>query len=326
MQNKQKQLFVHILGYLFLENDKVTIEKHSNETRELVSEHYASMNSKEQFDAMVAALNIDKAYPDFQIINPFHEIPDLKFLSAIKEHQKEIQKYDTQYTKKLIKNSISKEQFINQAIAELDELFKTKNLFSARLKEYALLYVPEMVNKTNDFTKLSESIINNKLEFPKNTMGGVLGKDEIESIKQIAQFVIQIQAEIENKEHYLELLVKEVAPNTTELCGAYLAARFLSHAGDLRKLSLVPSSTIQVFGAEKALFRHLKTKAKPPKYGYLLQHPLVSNAKHKQKGKIARVLADQISIAAKVDYFKGEYIADKLQEKIKTQIKRITRK
>lgn len=83
-----------------------------------------------------------------------------------------------------------------------------------------------------------------------------------------------------------------------------------------------PASTIQVLGAEKALFRHMKTGAKPPRHGVIVQHPLLSGAPQKMHGKIARALADKISIAVKVDYFKGKFIGDKLRKGLEEKFRK----
>ena len=97
-------------------------------------------------------------------------------------------------------------------------------------------------------------------------------------------------------------------------------AKLMALAGSLKHLSQIPASTVQLLGAEKALFRHMTTGAKCPKYGILFQHPYVSQAKKQVQGKIARLLADKISIAVKVDYFKGAFIGDTLKEQLKEKI------
>ena len=103
-----------------------------------------------------------------------------------------------------------------------------------------------------------------------------------------------------------------LCPNTKAICGAYLGAKLIEHAGSFKRLSEMPASTIQILGAEKALFRHLKTGAKPPRHGLIVNHLLIANAPDSMHGKIARALADKIAIASKVDYFKGNFIGDKL--------------
>ncbi len=120
--------------------------------------------------------------------------------------------------------------------------------------------------------------------------------------------------------------MRKIAPNLSAIAGPVLGARLLAKAGGLKKLALLPASTIQVIGAEKALFRHLRTGARPPKHGILFQHPLVRNAKKWQRGKIARTIAAKLAIAAKEDYFGGKYIADDLRKEIEERVKEIKEK
>ena len=108
----------------------------------------------------------------------------------------------------------------------------------------------------------------------------------------------------------------ELCPNTKAVCGVLTGAKLIEHAGSLKRLSEMPASTIQILGAEKALFRHMKTGAKPPRHGIIVHHPLIAKAPEKIHGKIARALADKISIASKVDYFQGKFIGDKLKKEL----------
>jgi nucleolar protein 56 len=107
--------------------------------------------------------------------------------------------------------------------------------------------------------------------------------------------------------------MEEVAPNTRAIGGSLLGARLVALAGGLMNLAKLPASTIQVLGAEKALFRALKTKARPPKHGIIFQHPFIHDAKRWQRGKIARALAGKLAIAARVDAFSGKYAGDGLK-------------
>ena len=327
-QNLKSQLYFHILGIFIINSEKTELKRFSKEERAIIIEKYPFVNTAVEFEEFIKKLSTVKELisEDCEIINPFNKIPDSNILEEINSYIKEIKPYATQYTKRKISLSVTKDIFVNQAITELDELIKTKNQFSTRLKEYLLLYIPERVNKISDYVLLSQDLIEDKIETSQNTMGGVLSEEDKSQIKKLAQFIISIDDETQSKEKYLENLVTYIAPNITFISGAHITARLIAHAGDLKRLSRLPASTIQMYGAEKALFRHLITRAKPPKYGYLLQHILVSNAKQKYKGKIARVIADQICIAAKVDYFKGEFFGKILKEKIDKQIKRITRR
>ena len=97
--------------------------------------------------------------------------------------------------------------------------------------------------------------------------------------------------------------MQSVAPNLRLLVGSTLGAKLISHAGGIKRLALYPSSTVQIMGAEKALFRHLKSGDRPPKYGLIYQHPQVRGAKWWNRGKIARMLAGKISLAVRRDVF-----------------------
>jgi nucleolar protein 56 len=129
-----------------------------------------------------------------------------------------------------------------------------------------------------------------------------------------------------NMESYVDQAMKGVAPNTRAVAGALLGARLIAIAGSLQNLAMRPASTIQVLGAEKALFRSLKTGARPPKHGLIFQHALLHDAKRWQRGKIARVLAGKLAIAARTDAFGGRYIGDALMADINKRLKEIREK
>ncbi|MBI5253192.1 MAG: C/D box methylation guide ribonucleoprotein complex aNOP56 subunit, partial [Euryarchaeota archaeon] len=130
----------------------------------------------------------------------------------------------------------------------------------------------------------------------------------------------------ERLEEYIASAVEETAPNTAGLAGATLAARLLSLAGGIQNLARMPGSRIQVLGAEKALFRHIKSHALPPKHGVIFQHPLIKTAPWWHRGKVARSLASKIAIAARVDAFAGESIGEKLKEGLLKRVEEIKRK
>ena len=117
----------------------------------------------------------------------------------------------------------------------------------------------------------------------------------------------------------------EEAPNISAILGTTVGARILAHAGSLKRLATMPSSTIQILGAEKALFRSLKTGANPPKHGILFQHATVHAAPRWQRGKIARAVAAKAAIAARVDIYKGG-LNQTLLEKLNIRVKEIGQK
>ena len=121
-----------------------------------------------------------------------------------------------------------------------------------------------------------------------------------------------VAGQIENLSTTRTALAKEVSgranqvmPNTSALIGGLVAARLLSNAGGLSQLSRLPGSAIQVLGDRTALFAHLRTHSPSPKHGIIFQHRRVHNAPKPIRGKVARVLAAKLAIAAKIDYYRG---------------------
>jgi nucleolar protein 56 len=115
-------------------------------------------------------------------------------------------------------------------------------------------------------------------------------------------------------------------PNVCALVGPLIASRLLAYSGSLLNLAKLPSSTVQLLGAEKALFRHLKSGEKPPKHGIIFQSAAIHTAPYHQRGKIARALAGKLSIAARIDYFTGENQTSKLESDFKKRVEDIAKK
>ena len=109
--------------------------------------------------------------------------------------------------------------------------------------------------------------------------------------------------------------MKITCPNLSEVAGYLIGAKLISIAGSLKNLVMMPASTVQLLGAEKALFRHMTNKkSRPPKHGIIFQHPTIHNAPYWQRGKLARALAGKIAIAVKTDLQLDKFIAEELEE------------
>merc|ERR1712083_292141 len=122
---------------------------------------------------------------------------------------------------------------------------------------------------------------------------------------------------------YLQDKMASVAPNLATLIGETVGARLISHAGSLTNLAKYPASTVQILGAEKALFRALKTKGNTPKYGLIFHSSFIGRAQQKNKGRISRFLANKCSIASRIDCFSdeattvfGEKLRDQVEERL----------
>ncbi|MFW6450497.1 MAG: hypothetical protein ACOCZ6_05575 [Nanoarchaeota archaeon] len=225
-------------------------------------------------------------------------------------------------TKAKIKDAVNEEHLIIQSINCLNELGRNSNVLCKRLREWYGHYTPEVVHYILDNQQFVQQVLLKKKEKLLKELGveGSMGFDfsnkDVEQMLELARLVDNMFKLIESQKGYLEKKMSAVCPNVFELTGALVGAQLLEHAGSLKNLASMTASKIQLLGAEKALFRHLRTGARSPKHGLLIQHPYVAQAK--QKGKAARHLADKIAIAARVDYFKGEFVGQKLRQQLET--------
>jgi len=132
-----------------------------------------------------------------------------------------------------------------------------------------------------------------------------------------------VNSQITNLQNQIEKDMNVVAPNISSVVGPLIGARLISYASGLQRLAMLPSSTIQILGAEKALFRFKKQGGLPPKHGVIFQHPYINKAGRSERGKIARVFAAKISIAAKADAFTKRDLSKDLKEELEKRIKEI---
>lgn len=256
--------------------------------------------------------------------------------------------WNTEFTKLLMKKSSEKgDKLIIQTVSALDDLDETLNLFSERFREWYSLYFPEMdklikkhelyvdvaftYTERENYTRtrlkksLPSKLARTLSTVAKKSMGAELPERDLYIIKLFAGEIKSMYMTREILQKYLEELMQEVAPNLTKIAGASLGARLISLTGGIDRLSKLPASTIQVIGAEKALFAHLREGALPPKHGVIFQHPLLQSSPWWIRGKVARALACKLSIAVRADVF-GNYIADELLENLNKKVEDIKEK
>ena len=141
----------------------------------------------------------------------------------------------------------------------------------------------------------------------RGTVDYLLNKESLPfPISNLKDTYLHLQILIENLSEYIDEEALKVFPEMVKLLDAQLTVRLVSFAGSLAKLARLPSSTIQLLGAEKALFRHMSDGSLPPKHGILYQHPSVKRAHNRKKGKVTRSLASKVAIAAKIDFYRGK--------------------
>lgn len=230
--------------------------------------------------------------------------------------------------KQKVRESVIQDNLVIQAINVIEDLNKVINMLVTGLREWYELYNPEFSRyQQNNELFVKEILEKDKEKLLKEinikeTMGSDLKKMDLQAIIDLAKQINSLYLHKKNQEEYLERTIQELCPNMVTITGALIGAKLIEHAGSLEHLSELPASTIQLLGAEKALFRHMTTGARCPKFGVLFKHPFVSQAKKQMQGKIARVLADKISIAVKVDFFNGKFIGDQLLKDIKMRIQK----
>ena len=242
----------------------------------------------------------------------------------------EFRKKNLDLTKKSIKESVNNDLFIVQTAGTIGEIDRTLNLLTKRLREWYSLYNPEASDKIKDHEKFSSLIAKKSKkqlldEFDideKDSIGSDLKEKDISAILLLAAQINSFYVLRAHYETYLKELEKEACPNLATVAGITIAAKLIEHTGSLKRLAEMPASTLQVLGAEKALFRHMRNnRNRPPKYGMLHEHQLIQKSKKEMHGKVARALADKASIAARVDYFKGKFIGDKLKKELADKFK-----
>jgi len=242
-----------------------------------------------------------------------------------------------------------KDKVVMQEVSTVDELDKALNVLAGRIREWYGLHFPELsrlIDSHETYVRLVASLGergNFKLEklaelgLPRSkaekvveaaeaSLGAPMDREDLEALQNLCRLYLELAKARRQLTGRIESLLDEIAPNLKALVGPTIGARLISLAGGLEELARLPSSTIQVLGAEKALFRALRRGGRPPKHGIIFQHPFIHQAPRWQRGKIARALAGKISIAAKVDVFSGNRIGDRLKADLEKRVAEIREK
>lgn len=255
------------------------------------------------------------------------------------------------YSRAKVKFSVQRDDnHIIQAIAILDQLDKAVNTFSMRVREWYSWHFPELYkivsdnhryarvalfvrdkqtlneDKLHDLAAIvedDEDVARSVIEAAKHSMGQEISETDMENVVAFAARVVSLGNYRKSLHSYLVSKMSVVAPNLAALIGEIVGARLISHAGSLTNLSKYPASTVQILGAEKALFRALKTKGNTPKYGLLYHSSFIGRAGPKNKGRISRFLANKCSIASRIDNFSespstkfGDVLRQQVEERL----------
>ncbi|KAG8705877.1 snoRNP complex protein nop56 [Ceratobasidium sp. 395] len=256
------------------------------------------------------------------------------------------------YSRAKVKFNVNRsDNMIIQAIALLDQLDKDVNTNAMRAREWYGWHFPELAKLVPDSLQYArcarligakdsltenhipdlvtildddETRAKNVLDAARASMGQDIAEIDLVNISNFTDRVIELAEYRKSLTGYLTEKMNLVAPNLTSLIGERIGARLISHAGSLTNLSKYPASTVQILGAEKALFRALKTKGNTPKYGLIYHSSFIGRANTKHKGRISRYLANKCSIASRIDCFSdapvskfGEALRAQVEERLK---------
>lgn len=248
---------------------------------------------------------------------------------------------------KLRTEATQRDKLIIKSISMLDEIDKFSNILAGLVREWYSNHFPELdrlvpdhptylklvirlgsrerftVVNMKDVVEMPEKDFENIANAARNSLGAQFDELDLKALQNCAQEILNLCELREQIAGYIDGLMAQVSPNLRAVVGGSIGARLISLAGGLDELARLPASTTQVLGAEKALFRALKTRARPPKHGIIYQYPDVRGAPKHLRGKIARALAGKIAIAARVDAMSGEFIGDKLATDLKARIANI---
>jgi nucleolar protein 56 len=230
-----------------------------------------------------------------------------------------------------------------QTVRCIEDLDKVLNLLAGRIREWYGLHFPELdrlIEKHDSYIRLVESLGTRESftqeslvtlgipqersriisEAAQKSSGAELPAQDLKWLQEVSTNVLQMYKLRETAEKYTDQTMMEVAPNMTAVLGAVLSAKILSMAGGLENVAKMPASTIQVLGAEKALFRTLKTGARPPKHGIIFQYAAIHTAPRWMRGRAARAVAGKLAIAARMDAFGGSNQGDSMRNALEKKL------
>ena len=260
---------------------------------------------------------------------------DTRWVSSQAELNEILSKVNIEMTKTELRKE-KRDQLIMRVASVLDELDRELNVFSEKLREWYGLHFPEADSAISSHERYAEMVASHgrRESFSERSLsrlaakssGMDLSEQDIKEIQAFSRTLLGLYESRKRLARYLEEMAGAFMPNTSAVAGPVLAARLLSLAGGLEKMAKLPSSTIQLLGAEKALFRHLRGEGKAPKYGILFGHPLIQSAPRELKGKVARLVSARISLAARMDSFSGRNEGERMRKELEEQARKILSK
>jgi Protein implicated in ribosomal biogenesis, Nop56p homolog len=287
-----------------------------------------SFLADELISASASALNIRsvsslKNYlqsekPDYRELeadsNLFSSASDSEYVSYLRD-------VSIQAVRKQLSACMTEDKKVIQAVEALDDLNETINHLTERLTEWYSAYYPELDLPGEAYVRFVSEIPESASQ---SRMGAPATDEDLRLLQSFAEDILSLYERKSAVESFIFDKMKQTAPNVSQIAGVVLGARLLSMAGGLKNLANMPSGSIQVMGAEKAMVKHLRSNAPSPKHGIIFSHPILNTSPLRARGKISRTFSASISLAARTDYYSGEFkpeIESGLNSKVRNILK-----
>jgi nucleolar protein 56 len=237
---------------------------------------------------------------------------------------KEIRDQAIQEAKEELRKDVPRDKVVVRAVKYLEKVSSDLDEEIQVFRDWYGIHFPEFVEQIQDndhFLKLlsnglERTDVNGFESLAKESTGSMLVDEDLEALEVAFEDLKDKYQMREELESYIEEVVEDEMGNLTAFMEPMLVAKLLAHAGSLETLAKKPASTVQMYGAEKALFRYLKGEGTPPKHGVIYEHRFVNSLPEEKRGKMSRFMANKISIAARLDYYGGDFKGDELREEI----------
>lgn len=246
---------------------------------------------------------------------------DLGFVAKDAELNRFLAEFATTLSKRRLVGVIGRDRLVIQAAAALEDVARATNGLLMRLAEWFGLHYPELKLSHEKLVDVVQQY-GRREAIPgfKGSTGVALTEHDAATLREFATAAAHMLAQKRHLEVYVKTAMKELSPNFASLIDPLLAARLLGLAGSLEKLAKMSTSTIQLLGAEKALFRHLRKAGKAPKFGLIFMSDWIQAAPEHLRGKVARALAAKLIMAIRIDYYSGRDEAAKLRKELEQEI------
>jgi len=332
----------NLLDYELFPKDKLLEKYLEIQTREITTEerHLIGRLASSGYQVLIESNNLVSTYKELDYELEFRIESDTRggkylranlpgvlekigFIGTASDLREVVHELSIQVTEEKLRTaSRADDLLLIQAINAIDDVEESVVKLSERLREWYPIHFPELdlVKNQEKYVELvvlyghRDSIVDSGVLIdvlddninPETSLGSDISPEDLEILQKFARSLQSLILTKKSLNTFVDKRMGELAPNLRELAGASLGAKLISHVGSIKGLAMLPSSTIQIMGAEKALFRHLKSGERPPKHGLIYQHPEVRGSRWWIRGKVARLLAAKISLAVRKDFFSGE--------------------